>query len=93
MAIVVKYDVQGMDASRYDEIIRQLAAIGQGEPDGRMYHICYGDSERLQVIDVFEDYDRLNAFGQQLLPILQRLGIEVQPEAIEVYNIIEGRAD
>ncbi len=44
-----------------------------------MYHICYGDTESLQVIDVFESTAKLEAFGAKLMPILQDMGIEAKP--------------
>ncbi len=90
MAILVKFDVRGADASKYDEVIRQLEAIGQRDPDGRMYHVAYGDKQNLQVIDTFESQAKLDAFGAKLMPILQKLGIEAKPEVFEVYKIIEG---
>ena len=56
-----------------------------------MYHICYGDRQRLQVIDVFESQAKLDAFGAKLMPILRDMGIEAKPTVFEIYNIIEGR--
>lgn len=90
MAILVKFDVKGMSSSKYDEIIRRLAEIGQGAPDGRIYHVCYGDKQHLQVIDVFESQATLDAFGSKLVPTLQELGVEALPSVTEIYNIIEG---
>ncbi|MFL5540628.1 MAG: hypothetical protein ACJ8J0_16680 [Longimicrobiaceae bacterium] len=90
MAIVAKFDVSGMDSSKYDEIIRRLNDTGQGAPEGRIYHICYGDRQRLQVIDVFEDPTKLEAFGARLAPFLQEMGVEAGLSVEEVYNIIEG---
>ena len=78
-------------ASKYDEVIRRLAEIGQRVPDGRMYHICYGDRQRLQVIDLFESQAKLDAFGAKLPPILQEMGIAAKPTVFQVYNIIEGQ--
>lgn len=91
MAIVVMFEVNGASASKYDETIRRLTEIGQRVPDGQMYHICYGDRQRLQVINVFESRAKLDAFGAKLMPILQDLGIEAKPTVFEVYNIIEGQ--
>ena len=90
MAIVVKFDVRGMDSSRYDEVIRRLEEMGLGAPDGRIYHVCYGDRQDLQVIDVFENPAKLEAFGAQLAPLLQAAGIEAKPGIEEVYRIIAG---
>jgi hypothetical protein len=80
-----------MDSSKYDEIIRRLAEMGQGAPDGRIYHICYGDRQHLQVIDLFESPAKLDAFGAKLMPILQAMGVEAKPTVVEIYNIIEGQ--
>jgi hypothetical protein len=56
-----------------------------------MYHICYGDRQRLQVIDVFQSQAKLDAFGAKLMPILQEMGIEAKATVDEIYNIIEGQ--
>jgi hypothetical protein len=55
-----------------------------------LYHLCYGDKQRLQVIDVFESQAKLDAFGAKLAPVLKDMGIEAKPTIFEVYNIIEG---
>lgn len=90
MAILAMFEVNGATASKYDEVIRRLTEIGERVPDGQLYHICYGDKERLQVIDVFESMDKLDAFGAKLMPILQELGIEAKPTISDIYNIIDG---
>lgn len=91
MGIVALFEVKGANSSKYDEVIRRLTAIGQRVPDGQMYHICYGDKQRLQVINVFGSPAKLDAFGAKLMPILQDMGIEAKPTVFEIYNIIEGQ--
>jgi hypothetical protein len=89
MAIVALFEVRGADSSKYDEVIRRLTEIGQRVPDGQMYHICYGDRQQLQVIEVYESQAQLDAFGAKLMPILQEMGIEAKPTVFEIYNIID----
>ena len=91
MAIVVMFEVEGLTSSKYDEVNRRLTEIGERVPDWPMYHICYGDKQRLQVINVFESQAKLDAFGAKLMPILQDMGIEAKPTVFEIYNIIEGQ--
>ncbi len=91
MAIVVMFEVNGATSSYFDEVIRRHTEIGQRVPDGQVYHICYGDRQRLQVINVFESQAKLDAFGAKLMPILQDTGIEAKPTVFEIYNIIEGQ--
>lgn len=89
MAIIALFEVNGASASKYDEVIRRLTELGQRVPDGQMYHVSYGDRQRLQVIDVFESQAKLDAFGAKLGPILQEMGISTKATVFEVYNIIE----
>ena len=89
MAIVVKYEVMGMSAAKYDGIMRDLTAAGLTHPEGRAYHVCFGDKERLQVLDVFESPAKLEAFGAKLMPILQRHGVNARPEVLgETHNAV-----
>ena len=89
MAIIALFEVEGSTASRYDEVIRRLTAIGQRVPDGQLYHVCYGDQQRLQVIDVFESPAKLDAFGATLMPILDEMGITAKATVLDVHNIID----
>ena len=89
MAILAMFEVNGATAAKYDEVIRRLTAIGARVPDGQLYHICYGDKQRLQVIDVFESRAKLDAFGAKLMPILQELNISAKPSIYDVYNVID----
>jgi hypothetical protein len=90
MAILAMFEVNGATASKYDEVIRRLTQLGQRVPDGQMYHVCYGDRVRLQVINIFESQEKLDGFGATLMPILQEMNITAKPTIYEVYNIIEG---
>lgn len=89
MAIVAIFDVQGASAEKYDEVIRRLTQMGLRVPDGQLYHICYGDRQRLQVIDVFESQAKLDAFAAKLVPLLQEFSITAKPAIFEVYNLID----
>ena len=90
MAIVVMFEVEGATAAKYDEVIRRLTAIGERVPEGQHYHVCYGDHDCLQVIDIFESQAHLDAFGAKLMPILRDVGIEANASVFDVYNIIDG---
>jgi hypothetical protein len=90
MAIIAIFEVEGSTAAKYDEVIRRLTGKGLRVPDGQLYHVCYGDPERLQVIDIFESREQLDAFGGQLMPILAEMGISASARVEDVYAIIDG---
>ena len=54
MAIVIKFKHAGFSATKYHEAIKQLEAAGQGNPKGRSYHVSYGDSNGVDILDVWE---------------------------------------
>ena len=90
MAVIAMFEVRGASAAKYDEVIRRLTKIGQRVPDGQLYHVCYGDTQNLQVIDVFESQAQLDAFAATLVPLLEDLDIQAKPTVREIYNIIDG---
>ncbi len=83
MAILVTYEIAEMDTVKYDEAIRRLVGAGADE---RTYHVCYGDRQNLQVMDVFESQAKFDAYMEKLTPILQAVGIEGKITVHEVYN-------
>jgi len=91
MAYVFHFSPDAMSKERYDEIIRQLDAVGAGAPEGRVYHACYGSADRLRVFDVWTSPEAFEQFGATLLPILQSVGVDPgQPEVVETHNLIAG---
>ena len=91
MALLMKFTPKGMDTHGYREALKQLEAAGAGMPAGRLYHIGFNEGGAFKVIDVWESQETFNAFGQTLIPILQKLGIDpAQPEIYEIENIIKG---
>ena len=90
MAIVVKFEVIGMSSEKYDAVLSRLEAEGAGAPPGRLYHVSYGSRDNVQVIDVFESPQAFEAFGRTLVPILQGMGIQAEPDVYSVYKIIDG---
>ena len=89
MPIVVQFRVESMTAAKYDAVM-QSAAANTASPPGRLYHICYGDAANLQVIDVFDSPQSLEAFGKELMPVLQAAGISAVPAVSPIHNLVKG---
>jgi len=90
MAVVLRFAPIGMTQEKYRQTIAKLEEAGVGSPTGRLYHVCFGDENNLRVSDIWDSTESFEQFGQKLMPILQELGIEGEPEIFEVHNIIEG---
>ena len=91
MALGFYFTPKGFTPDIYDEAIRQLAAAGAGAPEGRSYHVALERDGEIQVFDIWESQEAMEAFGPVLMPILAGLGVDPgQPMVQKVHSVIEG---
>ena len=77
---------------KYEGTVKQLEAAGAGSPKGRLYHFCFGEGDELMVFDVWESQEAFDAFGQSLIPIMSKLGIDIgEPAIMPMVNTIIGK--
>ena len=92
MAVVLRATTPGFTAAKYDELVQKLETVGAGSPAGRLYHVCFGETDNLRVSDIWDSREAFEKFGETLKPLMQDLGIgPPEIEFFEVHNIIEGR--
>jgi hypothetical protein len=90
MSLVVRFNPTNLTTEKYNESIRRLDEAGVWPPDGLDYHVFFGSEENLRVSEIWDSREQLDAFGEQLMPILADIGIEAgAPEILEVHNIIK----
>jgi hypothetical protein len=78
-----------MTVAQYTEILQRLKKAGAGHPKGRRYHACFGESDKLQVFDVWDSQDTFDTFGQTLMPLLTEMGLTVaSPVVMPVHSVI-----
>jgi hypothetical protein len=91
MSIVVRFSPTNLTTDKYDESIRRHEEAGiKLPPDGMDYHVCFGSEGNLRVSEIWDSREQLEAYGEQLMPLLADVGIELssEPEIFEAYNII-----
>ncbi|MEX0684261.1 MAG: hypothetical protein WD904_06440 [Dehalococcoidia bacterium] len=89
--IGVYFHPESLTASLYDDITRRLEAAGAGSPKGRLYHACFGAPDHLMVFDVFASQADYDAFGAQLMPVLNEIGFDPgTPDVMPIHNVIIG---
>jgi hypothetical protein len=91
MSIVVRYSpVPSSTIEQYDEVISRLQASGEMPADGFDYHVAFLSDGQLQVSEVWDSQEQLEAFGKRVMPLLADVALEHsgQPEVFEVHNII-----
>ena len=89
MSVLIRFAPASLTAEQYDESIRRL---GEGEwpPDGLDYHVCFGSDGNLRVSEVWDSQEKLDSFGERLMPVLADIGIDPgKPEVMEIHNIVK----
>ena len=90
MSIFVRFSPANLTREKYDESVRRLEAAGAWpDPPGMDVHVLFGDDGNLRVSEIWDSREQLQAFGDQLMPILADIGIEfsAEPEILEVQNL------
>ena len=92
MSILTVFNLPSMNAEKYNRVIRDLEAAGQGKPKGHLYHIASRqENGSFVVTDVWASAELLGEFGRTLTPILNNAGVTpVEPKVHPVHNVIEG---
>jgi hypothetical protein len=90
MSIVVRYKPSNLTKEKYDESNRKVEEAGlDWLPDGLDYHICFGDDGDLKVSEIWDSREQWEAFGEQLMPLLNEVGIEFsgEPDVFEAHSL------
>ena len=90
MAICVYFVPVSMNAGQYQQAVKLIAEAGQGAPPGRLYHVCFGTGDKLQVFDIWKTQAEWDEFSPFVAKASEALGVEVASIDIEpVVNIIK----
>jgi len=73
--IMVQFDFPKMTAKQYEQVWQDLRAAGHENPKGLIHHVSAQIDNGMKVVDVWENADKFNEFGQTLMPILNKNGI------------------
>lgn len=90
MSVLIRFAPASLTAAQYDESVRKLEEAGAFPPDGLDYHVCFGADGNLRVSEIWDSQEQLDAFGEQLMPVLSEVGINPgKPEVMEIHNIVK----
>ena len=90
MATSVYWAPKSMNAKKYNDAVRRLGKAGLMHPKGRLYHICIGSGNKLQVFEVWKTKAIFNAFCKKLMPVLKPAGINPgKPMLQPVVKVLE----
>jgi len=97
MPVVVVHQGPSLTQDRYEETVRKLTggkssleSPADWPVEGLLVHAAGQGANGFRVVDVWESEDAFRRFGDTLVPILQELGVEEQPEVYPAHTFVSG---
>jgi hypothetical protein len=75
--VIVQFNVPGVTSRIYDQIWDELRKAGHSHPEGLHYHVGAQQGDGWMVIDVWESREAFDRFSETLMPILQKVGVNM----------------
>jgi hypothetical protein len=95
VAVVAVFE--GVTQEQYEETVRRITggksrmeSPGDWPVEGLLAHITGQGPNGFRVVDVWESEDGFRRFGETLVPILQEMGVEEQPEVYPAHTFVSG---
>lgn len=95
VAIVAVFQSPTLTQEKYEESVRRLTGGRSGlrspadwPVPGLLAHVAGQGPKGFRVVDVWESGEAFQRFGQTLMPILQALGVDGQPEIYPAHTFV-----
>ena len=86
--------VEGVQQEQYEESIRRMMGKERAESpsdwpvDGLLAHITGQGENGFRVVDVWESQQALDMFATHLMPVLDEIGMEANPEIYATHTYV-----
>jgi len=88
MSIVVRFPPSNTTKQQYDSVRSALTESGEWPADGCQLHVCFGDENDIRISEVWESREKLDTFGEKLMPRIEEAGIQsCEPEVFEAHIV------
>lgn len=95
MPIVAVFQSPGFTRDQYDESVRRLTggkerveSPSDWPVEGLLAHVAGDGPNGFRVVDVWESEDAFSRFGETLMPVLQEIGVEGDPEIYPAHSFV-----
>jgi hypothetical protein len=95
MAVVVVFQSPSLTQAKYEEAVRRLTggrsrleSPADWPVEGLLVHAAGQGEKGFRVVDVWESEDAFGRFGEKLMPVLQAVGIDGQPEIYQAHTFV-----
>ena len=89
MSMLVRFPPSNVTKDQYEAVRGALDESGNWPADGCELHVAFGDDQDIRVSEVWESREKFEAFGQKLMPELEKAGIQLsgEPEFFDTVHV------
>jgi hypothetical protein len=95
LPVVAVFQSPSLTQERYEESLRRLSggktrmqSPADWPVEGLLAHVAGQGESGFRVVDVWESEDSFRRFGETLMPILQEIGVEGQPDIYPAHTFV-----
>ena len=95
MAVVAVFQAPSLTQEQYEKSVSRLTggksrmeSPADWPVEGLLAHIAGEGENGFRVVDVWESEDAFRRFGEKLMPVLQEIGVEGQPEIHPAHTFV-----
>jgi hypothetical protein len=92
--VVAVFQGPGFTQENYEESVRKLTGKERVDSpadwpvEGLLVHAAGQGPNGFRVVDVWDSEESFSRFGESLLPILQEIGVEGEPEVYPAHSFV-----
>jgi hypothetical protein len=97
MAVVFVHQGPTVTQENYEAVVKKLTdgkekmeSLSDWPVDGILVHAAGQTADGFRVVDVWESEEKCRAFGDQLGPLLEEVGITDPPELYPAHTFVSG---
>ena len=95
MPVVAVFQAPSLTQEKYEEVVRRLTG-GKSRMEspadwpvaGLLTHVAGQGGQGFRVLDVWESEEAFSRFGETLVPILQEIGVDAEPDLYPAYAFV-----
>jgi hypothetical protein len=95
MPVIAVFQPEGFTREIYDETVRLITggksavtSPADWPVEGLLAHAAGQGASGFRVVDVWESEEAFNRFGETLVPVLEQLGIDGQPDIYPAHAFV-----
>jgi hypothetical protein len=96
MPIIAVFQNSTLTRESYEKVCRKLTggtrsrmeSTADWPVDGMLAHVAGQTAKGFRVVDVWASPEAFQRFGDMLIPIMQELGVEGEPEVYEAHSFV-----